>query len=64
MKENKKRMIDYLDINEDFYIENDKLKTKLCENEMPQRCSWEKVRLTVKEIMEKIFEYEHTHFKD
>ena len=64
MSKNKKYMIEYLDINEDFYVENDELKMKLHEDKEPQSGTWEDLWLGVREIMEKIYDYGEQHNKN
>ena len=61
MAESKKRIIEYLDINDDFYVENDELKMKMREDAATRRCSWDEMWDMVEEIIVKMSDYEKEH---
>ena len=60
MKNNNTR-IPYLDINENFYIEDDDLKMRLIENKLPKQGSWDDLWSGVLEIIDKVQEYDEMH---
>ena len=64
MSKNKKYMIEYLDINERFYIENDIVKMKLREGTTPRDGSWEEMWGMVKEIISKARKYDEENNTD
>lgn len=56
----KKPLVEYLDIDEFSYIENDKIKSKLTEDQVNQNfLSWDEGWNRVKMIIEKIRDYEN-----
>ena len=54
-------MIEYLDIDERFYIENDRVKLHLNETSIPQEGTWEDVWGDVIKIIEKAKQYDEEH---
>ena len=55
----KKVIVEYLDIDEFSYIENDKIKSKLAENQSTQNfLTWEDGWKRVRMIIEKVKNYE------
>lgn len=56
-----KPMIEYLDIDERFYIENDRVKLHLNETSIPQEGTWEDVWGDVIKIIEKAKQYDEEH---
>ena len=56
--------IPYLDINEHFYMENDELKMKVCEDIESKQGTWDDLWLGVIEIIEKVRNYDEKHNKD
>ena len=60
-KNHKKPMIEYLDINETYYIENDKVKLHLNEDFAPKQGTWDEVWGDALEIIKKAREYDETH---
>ena len=63
MSKNKKYMIEYLDINENFYIENDEVKLHLREDSSPQRATWDEVWMGAWEIIEAALDYNEKNTK-
>ena len=64
MKKDKKYMVEYLNIDEHIYIENDEVKIRLVEGESPRECSWEEMRDGVMEIINKVREYDESRNKN
>ena len=54
-------MVEYLNIDEHIYIENDEVKIRLVEGEEPRECTWEEMRDGVMEIIEKVRKYDEEH---
>lgn len=59
-RKSKKPMIEYLDIDETYYIENDVVKLHLDETS-PQQGSWDDVWEDALKIILKAKEYDETH---
>ena len=53
--------IPYLEINENFYIEDNELKMRVNESELPQEGSWDDIWDGVLEIITKVQEYDEEH---
>ncbi len=64
MKRKKKYMVEYLNIDDRLYIENDEVKIRLVEGEHPRRCSWDEMWNGVLMAIKKIREYDEAHNKD
>ena len=64
MSKNKKYMIEYLDIDDRLYIENDEVKIRLIEGEQPRRGSWDEMWNGVLMAIKKIRKYDEAHNKD
>jgi hypothetical protein len=60
-KKMNKPMIEYLEIDERFYIENDIIKTRINETEDRDECSWDELWEDALKIMEKIRKYDELH---
>ena len=54
----KKPRIKYLELEEGLYIENDKVKVRLNENNAQERCTWDELWNRVRAAMMKVKEYE------
>ena len=54
----KKPKIKYLELEEGLYIENDKVKVCLNENNEQERCTWDELWNRVRSAMMKVKEYE------
>ena len=61
MSKKNKPMIKFLDIDETYYIENDKVKLHLNENSTPQQGTWEEVWMEAAKIIQKAREYDEKH---
>ena len=59
----KKYRIEYLDINENFYIENDRVKLHLREDNSPKKATWGEVWMGAWEIIETALEYNEKNNK-
>lgn len=57
----KKYNIEYLELDKDIYIENDKVKTRLNENNIQEYCTWEELWDRVRNAIIRIKEYEHNN---
>ena len=57
----KKPRIKYLELEEGLYIENDKVKVRLNENNAQERCTWDEGWERVKMIVRKVMEYENNN---
>lgn len=53
----KKSKIRYLELDSDIYIENDKVKTRLNENNIQEYCTWEELWDRVRNAIIKIKDY-------
>ena len=60
-KNHKKPMIEYLDIDENFYIENDELKMRINESNGNDIGTWDDIWDGILKIIEKVREYDETH---
>ena len=58
MKNKKVIKIPFLNIDENYYIENDKVKIHLNENQSPQQGTWDEVWDDVMKIIKKASEYD------
>ena len=63
MSKNKKYMIEYLDLDDDLYIENDEVKMKVHEGAKPQDCTWEELWAEVINALDKMEKYDEAHTK-
>ena len=63
MSKNKKYMIEYLDLDDDLYIENDEVKMKVHEGAKPQDCIWEELWTEVINALDKMEKYYEAHTK-
>ena len=63
-KNKQKPMIEYLDIDENIYIENDVVKTRLNESNGNDIGTWDDMWQGVLKIIEKAREYDETHNKN
>lgn len=61
MNNKNKPMIKFLNIDETYYIENDKVKLHLNENSAPQQGTWEEVWMDAAKIIHKAREYDEKH---
>ena len=64
MKKDKKYRIEYLDLNEDLYIENDQLKRKVREDVEIKDGTWDDLRDYVLNALYKIRDYDKLHNSD
>lgn len=55
----KKHNIEYLELDESRYIENDEFKVKLNENDAQEYCTWDEMWDMVLADIDKLEEYEH-----
>ena len=60
-KESKKPMVDYLELDNNTYIENDVIKTRINESKDNDECSWDELWEVVLKIMGKIRRYDELH---
>ncbi|MBR5332345.1 MAG: hypothetical protein IKV32_03465 [Muribaculaceae bacterium] len=60
-KNHKKPMIEYLDIDENIYIENDELKMRINESNGNDIGTWDDIWDGILKIIEKVREYDETH---
>lgn len=61
----KKPLVEFLDIDEFSYIENDKIKSKLTEAQANQIfLTWDEGWERVRKIIEKVIDYENNSSKD
>ena len=61
MEEKKKYRIEYLDINDDLYIENDELKKRVRDGTEPKSGTWSDLRDYVLDALYKMKKYEEEH---
>lgn len=60
-KTKKAPIIEHLEIDETYYIENDRVRIHLNENYMPQQCTWDEAWEDALKIILKTKEYDETH---
>lgn len=54
-------MIEFLNIDETYYVEDDELKMKINESKLPQEGSWDDIWDGVLEIIQKAREFDEKH---